>query len=114
VITGYTKPRKSRKYFGSLVLGAFENNKLVYIGHSGGGFNGQNIKNIFDRVQPFVRKSCPFKIKPPESDNVIWVEPEIVCEIEFAGWTKEGIMRQPNFMRFREDKSPSEAVLESK
>ncbi len=112
VIAGFTKPGKSRKYLGSLVLGAYKKNRLIYIGHSGGGFHGKSIKTVYDKLQPFVEESCPFKTKPPESDDVTWVKPELVCEVSFAGWTKDKVMRQPNFLRFREDKVPAEAIIE--
>ena len=112
VIAGFTKPRNSRKYMGSLVLGAYEKNKLVYIGHSGGTFHGQSIRMIYDKLQPFVQDACPFKTKPPESESVTWVKPELVCEVAFAGWTKDKVMRQPNFLRFREDKAPAEVISE--
>jgi len=112
VITGFTKPQGLRKYLGSLVLGAFEKKQLVYIGHSGGGFHGRNVKMIFDKLNPLIQETCPFKIEPPDSGQVTWVRPALVCEVEFTGWTKDGVMRQPNFLRFREDKSPSEAILE--
>ena len=112
VIAGYTEPGKSRRYLGSLVLGAFEENRFVYIGHSGGGFHGLGIKTVYERLRPLIRKTCPFKIKPPESGTVTWVEPSLVCEVSFTGWTKDRVMRQPNFLRFREDKTPKEAVIE--
>ncbi|MFA6170286.1 MAG: non-homologous end-joining DNA ligase [Candidatus Margulisiibacteriota bacterium] len=112
VIVGFTRPRGSRGYFGSLVLGAFENKKLIYVGHSGGGFGGQNIKMIYDRLRPLVRKNCPLSALPPESETVTWVKPELVCEVAFTEWTKDGVMRQPKFVRFREDKSPAEAIRE--
>jgi bifunctional non-homologous end joining protein LigD len=112
VIAGFTEPQKSRKFLGSLVLGAYEKNKLVYIGHSGGGFHGENIRTIYEKLQPLIQEECPFKIKPPESGTVTWVKPILVCEVAFMGWTKDGIMRQPNFLRFRDDKLPAEAILE--
>lgn len=112
VIVGFTRPRGSREFFGSLVLGALEKNKLVYVGHSGGGFGGQNIKIIYDRLRPLVQKKCPFRTLPPESETVTWVKPKLVCEVAFTEWTKDGVMRQPVFQRLREDKSPAEAVRE--
>ncbi|MFH0976182.1 MAG: non-homologous end-joining DNA ligase [Spirochaetota bacterium] len=111
VIAGFTEPRNSRKYLGSLILGAFEKNKFIYVGHSGGGFHGLSLKSVYEKLQPLIRESCPFKTKPPESETVTWVKPELVCEISFAGWTKEKLMRQPNFLRFREDKAPEEAIV---
>lgn len=112
VIAGFTEPKGGRKYFGSLVLGAFEEGELVYIGHSGGGFRAANLKKIYDRLQPLIQRDCPFKRNPTPDAPVTWVKPELVCEVDFAGWTKDGLMRQPVFSRLREDKAPHEVVRE--
>ncbi|RJQ53853.1 MAG: hypothetical protein C4526_05975 [Nitrospiraceae bacterium] len=112
VIAGFTKPGGGRKYFGSLVLGVFEGDELIYIGHSGGGFGTKNLKEIRDKLDPLVRKECPFKVEPETGAPITWVQPELVCEIAFTGWTEDCIMRQPVFLRLREDKSAREAVRE--
>jgi len=112
VIAGFTEPRGERKFFGSLVLGVYEGEELIYIGHSGGGFGGKNLKNIYDRLQPLIQKECPFKMEPPADTPVTWVKPQLVCEAAFAGWTEDGLMRQPVFSRLREDKAAREVVRE--
>jgi bifunctional non-homologous end joining protein LigD len=111
VIAGFTEPRGSRKYLGSLVLGALKGGSFVYIGHSGGGFGAENIKTIYEKLKPLVRKTCPFKIKPPEAADATWVKPLLVCEVAFTGWTEDAVMRQPEFLRLRDDKPPGEAVI---
>lgn len=113
VIAGFTEPRGGRKYFGSLVLGAYEGGELIYIGHSGGGFGAKNLKNIYERLQPLIQKECPFKIEPATNALVTWVKPELVCEVTFAGWTEEGLMRHPVFSRLREDKAAREVGRET-
>jgi bifunctional non-homologous end joining protein LigD len=113
VIVGFTEPKGGRKYFGSLVLGAYEGDELVYLGHSGGGFGGENLRDIYARLQPLVQAECPFKTIPPANTPVTWVKPELVCEVTFAGWTAEGIMRQPVFSRLREDKTAREVRREN-
>lgn len=112
VIAGFTEPRGGRKYFGSLVLGAYEGNELIYIGHSGGGFSAETLKEIYEKLQPLIRKECPFKIEPPTTTPITWVKPELVCEVTFAGWTEDGLMRQPVFSRLREDKAAQEVGRE--
>jgi bifunctional non-homologous end joining protein LigD len=112
VIAGFTEPRGRRRYFGSLVLGLFEGDDLVYIGHSGGGFGAKNLKNIYARLQPLIQQECPFKITPPTSVPVTWVKPELVCEVAFTGWTEDGLMRHPVFSRLREDKAAREVGRE--
>jgi bifunctional non-homologous end joining protein LigD len=112
VIAGFTEPRGGRKYFGSLVLGAFEGDELIYIGHSGGGFGSKNLKEIRERLDPMIQQECPLKVEPKTNMPVTWVKPELVCEVVFHGWTDEGIMRQPVFLRLREDKTAREVVRE--
>jgi bifunctional non-homologous end joining protein LigD len=112
VIAGCTAPRGGRKYFGSLVLGAYEGEELVYIGHSGGGFSAADLQQIYAQLQPLIQPECPFKTEPPADTPITWVRPELVCEVNFAGWTEEGLLRQPVFSRLREDKSPREVERE--
>jgi bifunctional non-homologous end joining protein LigD len=112
VIAGFTEPKGGRKYFGSLVLGAYEGGELIYLGHSGGSFGGESLKDIHERLQPLIQKECPFAINPTPNTPVTWVKPQLVCEVTFAGWTEEGLMRQPVFSRLREDKTAREVVRE--
>lgn len=112
VIAGYTEPRGARRHFGSLVLGVYEGDELIYIGHSGGGFGGKNLKEIREKLEPLTMQECPFKVTPPTNAPVTWVKPELVCEVALSGWTEDGIMRQPVFLRMREDKAASEVVLD--
>jgi DNA ligase D-like protein (predicted ligase)/DNA ligase D-like protein (predicted 3'-phosphoesterase) len=112
VIAGFTEPRGGRRYFGTLVLGVFERDELIYIGHSGGGFGAKNLQEIRELLAPLIQKECPFKVKPPTNSPATWVKPELVCEVVFHGWTDEGVMRQPVFLRLREDKAAREVVRE--
>ncbi len=112
VIAGFTTPRGARKYVGSLVLGAFEKGKLVYVGHSGGGFGNEDLESAFEKLRPLVTDACPFTTLPPESDGVTWVRPVLVATFHFTEWTKDRIMRHPVLVRFREDKAVQEAVRE--
>jgi bifunctional non-homologous end joining protein LigD len=110
VIAGFTEPKGGRRYFGSLVLGAYEDGELVHIGHSGGGFGSKGLKQIRDQLDPLVQKACPFKTEPETNAPVTWVKPQLVCEVAFHGWTDEGLMRQPVFLRMREDKAARDVV----
>ncbi len=112
VIAGFTEPGGGRKYFGSLVLGAFEGNELIYIGHSGGGFTAKNLKELREKLDSLIQKECPFKVKPETNTPVTWLKPELVCEVAFHGWTENGLMRQPVFLRLREDKTAREVARE--
>jgi len=112
VIAGFTKPGGGRRYFGSLVLGAFDGDDLIYIGHSGGGFGGKLLREVREKMGPLIQKECPFHVEPETNAPVTWVKPELVCELAFSGWTGDGIMRQPVFLRLREDKIAREVVRE--
>jgi bifunctional non-homologous end joining protein LigD len=108
VIAGFTEPRGGRRYFGSLVLGVYQGDELIYIGHSGGGFGAKDLQEIREKLDPLIQKECPFKVEPKTNTPAIWVKPELVCEVVFHGWTDEEIMRQPVFLRLREDKAARE------
>ena len=112
VIAGYTEPRGSRKALGALILGVYEGNKLVYVGHTGGGFDSNGLEEILARLRPLERKSCPFPEVPATNAPVHWVKPELVCEVKFQEWTDDGRMRMPIFIGLREDKPAREVRRE--
>jgi bifunctional non-homologous end joining protein LigD len=112
VIAGFTEPKGSRKNFGTLVLGVFEAGELMFIGHAGGGFSAQALREIRDKLNPLIRKKCPFTMEPKTNAPATWTKPELICEVTFHGWTAEGIMRQPVFLRLREDKNARDVVKE--
>jgi bifunctional non-homologous end joining protein LigD len=113
VIGGFTEPRRSRKGLGALVLGVYEGDELVYIGHTGGGFDAAGLADMRSRLLPLVQHSCSFRIKPKTNAPVHWVAPRLVCEVTFQEWTQDGRMRQPIFVGLREDK-PARAVRREK
>ena len=71
------------------------------------------LKEIREKLVPLIRKKCPFKSEPATNAPVTWVKPELVCEVEFHGWTDEGIMRQPVFLRLRDDKAAHDVAREN-
>jgi bifunctional non-homologous end joining protein LigD len=118
VIAGFTEPGGGRKYFGALVLGVYEGDELMYIGHVGGGFTANKLRDIHERLAPLIQKECPFTVKsrsPARRDDrgITWIKPEMVCEVALSGWTEDGVMRHPVFLRLREDKAAREVVLEN-
>lgn len=104
VIGGFTEPRGSRKDFGALVLGVYDGDELTYIGHTGGGFNVQSLADLRARLEPLIQRTWPFRSKPKTNAAVHWVKPQLVCEVSFQEWTRDGIMRMPIFVGLREDK----------
>jgi bifunctional non-homologous end joining protein LigD len=112
VICGFTRPRASRKHFGALILGVHRGGRLVYIGHVGAGFTERGLKDLSARLEPLITSKSPFSESPPTNRPVTWVKPRLVCEVKFAEWTSEGLMRQPVFLGLREDKAAREVVRE--
>ena len=112
VIAGFTKPRSSREYFGALILGIYEKDKLVYAGHTGSGFNDKLLKDIWNKLQPLITSTCPFDPVPKTNMPATWVKPKLICEIKFQEWTHGHTMRQPIFMGLRPDKKPKEVKKE--
>jgi len=112
VIGGYTAPSGSRKRFGALLVGLYDNGKLRYAGHVGGGFDENLLDDVFEQLQKKLSPKCPFSEQPHTNNPVTWVKPVLVCEVEFAEWTDEGIMRQPIFKGMRIDKKAKDVVKE--
>jgi bifunctional non-homologous end joining protein LigD len=108
VIAGYTEPRGGRKYFGALVLGLYKKNKLVYIGHTGTGFDDKTLKEVHDQLQVLKTTKSPFDIKVPVNAPVTWVKPKLVCNLKYTEITADGHRRHPVFMGLRVDKAPEE------
>jgi len=112
VIAGFTEPGGSRQFFGALVLGAYKGSELSYIGHVGTGFTAKDLKNIREMLEHLIQEGCPFSTEPETNMPVTWVKPEIACEVSLSGWTEDNVMRQPVFLRLREDKAAHDVVLE--
>ncbi len=116
VIGGYTDPEGSRTYFGSLVLGLYnEKNQLIHVGQAGTGFDHAMLKQVSQLLKPLETKSNPF-YGAVDARHVHWVKPERVTEIKFTEWTHEttegGLkLRAPVFLRLRDDKKPEECTL---
>jgi len=107
VIGGFTEPKGSRKYVGSLILGVYEDGRLIYVGHSGGSFAGTDMKQLRQKLDKLETSQNPFADIPRQYAKAAhWVKPELVCEVSFAEWTPDGRMRQPKVEGFREDKKP--------
>lgn len=104
VIVGYTEPRGGRKFFGALVLAIYKKGKLLYIGHTGTGFNDATLKSLYKDMQPLITPDSPFDTDVPLNGKVTWVKPELVCNIKYTEITQEGNRRHPVFLGLRIDK----------
>ena len=111
IIGGYTEPAGSRKYFGALLLGAYKQGVLRYVGKVGTGFNEKTLLSLCHKFKPLVRKESPF-VPPLRMKNATFLSPKSVAQISFTEWTSDGKLRQPVFLGLREYKSPREVVLQ--
>jgi bifunctional non-homologous end joining protein LigD len=112
VIGGYTDPQRSRAYFGALHLGVYDGDTLTYVSRVGSGFDGGSLKATYDLLQPLRRDTSPFGAGTPTGRGHHWVEPKLVCEVQFAEWTPDGGIRHPVFLGLRRDKRPEDCRRE--
>lgn len=109
VVGGFTAPSGSRYGFGSLLLGAYdEQGRLSYAGRVGTGFNGRQLKSIHQGLSATEIERSPFAKRPPDSKGAHWVEPLLVIEVEFTERTRDGVLRHPAFRGLREDRDARE------
>ncbi|HMC97083.1 MAG TPA: DNA ligase D, partial [Flavobacteriales bacterium] len=104
VIGGYTAPRNTRKHFGALLLGVYEKDRLVYVGHTGTGFDARSLDELMAAMKPLLRKTSPFSTPVDANMPPVWVDPKLVCNIKFTEWTRDGHIRHPVFLGLRADK----------
>lgn len=111
VICGFTKGE--RQTFASLILGAYHNGKLEYVGNVGTGFDEAMLNTIYQKLKDLVTPRSPLaSYKLPPNKGVTWVKPELVCEVKFAQWTRDRHLRAPVFLGLRPDVDPKDCVRE--
>lgn len=108
VVGGYTEPSGSRSGFGSLLMGAYGKQGLIYAGRVGTGFSHRLLERLSATLQELEVKRSPFHDNVPDSRAVHWVRPELVIEVEFTERTRDGRLRHPAFRGLREDRNPEE------
>jgi len=112
VIVGFTAPRRSRKYFGALVLAVREDGAWAYVGRAGTGFDAARLRDIHALMAPLFTDKKPVVAKVPNERSTTWIKPKLVAEVKFTEWTTGGEMRHPVFLGLRTDKKASEVVRE--
>lgn len=110
VIVGFTAPEGSRKYFGALLLGAYERGRLRYVGKVGTGFNEEALSSLYKKFQRLIR-SKPMLAHPPRERDVTFLKPQLVAQISYQERTADRKLRQPVFLGLRDDKRAEEVTL---
>lgn len=105
VIGGYTEPRNSREHIGALLLGYYDDDRFVYVGHTGGGFTRAGLSEMYKRLHSLEQKTSPFEETPKTNERAHWVRPKIVVEVKFSEWTAGRRLRQPIYLGVRDDKN---------
>ena len=112
VIGGFTAPQGSRTDFGALLVGYHEEGELRYAGKVGTGFDRIALETLGRRLRELVRDDPPFADIHPIPRGTHWVEPELVAQIGFSEWTRDGRLRHPRYLGLRDDKPAGEVVRE--
>ncbi len=116
LVAGYTKGRGRRAKLGALVLAVRERGRLRWVGNVGTGFSERTLDELLRRLRELERPDTPFAEAPKmprvRASDVVWVEPRLVVEVEFAEWTHDGHLRAPSFLGLRDDKRPADVRRE--
>jgi len=109
VIIGYTPGTGDREAtFGALHLAQANGGELKYMGKVGTGFDDRSLRALNSEIKNLTRIKKPIKQKILDDSQTTWVESKLMCEVQYASLTKDGIMREPVFIRLRPDLSPGE------
>jgi bifunctional non-homologous end joining protein LigD len=104
VVAGWTEPRGSRPFFGSLLLGVYdEQHRLRFVGLTGAGFSDAELGRVWKQLHALKTKTCPFAMIPRITRRAHWVKPRLVIDVNAAGWTKAGTLRHPTYAGLKPD-----------
>ena len=113
VVGGFTAPRGSRTELGALLVGYQEDGVLRYAGKVGTGFDRRTLADLGKRLRALEQPDPPFADARPVPAGTRWVRPELVAQIAFTEWTRDGRLRHPRYLGLREDKAAAEVVREA-
>ncbi len=114
VVGGWTEPRHTRSHFGALLLGVYDGDALVYVGHTGTGFDHRELARVMALMAPLESKTCPFATRPKSNERAHWLEPVLVAQVKFTEWTADNYLRHPVYLGLRDDKPAREVTREQK
>ena len=104
IVIGYTRGKGDRDAsFGALHLAQARDGELKYVGKVGTGFDNDSLKQVTDELKKLDVIPRPIREKPLDDARSIWLKPRLLCEVQFASWTKDGALREPVFLRLRPD-----------
>lgn len=112
VIGGYTDPQGSRVGFGALLIGYYEKGRLRYAGKVGTGYDRSMLERLSRQLAALEQDEPAFADGNLPRSRVHWVKPQLVGQVAFSEWTRDGQLRHPSFQGLREDKPPQEVVRE--
>ena len=112
VVVGFTDPKGARAGFGALLLGYYERGRLRYAGKVGTGFDSGSLASLSKELSALEVRSSRFGEEVKAGNGVHWVRPELVAQVSFAQWTRDGRLRHPRFLGMRRDKNAREVVRE--
>ncbi len=113
VVGGYTSPKGSRIELGALLLGYHDGGDLVYAGKVGTGFDEATLHRLHERLSPIEQDTPPFTRGLVRENGARWVRPELVAQIGFSEWTRDGKLRHPRYLGLRTDKDAGDVVRET-
>jgi bifunctional non-homologous end joining protein LigD len=111
VVCGWTAPRRSREFFGALVLGLYDGPQLEFIGSVGTGFDYAKQKEIYEQLQKLRQAKSVFSDVPKLKEKIEWVQPRLVARVKYGNWTDGGRLRAPVFLAMRTDVSLKDCTL---
>jgi bifunctional non-homologous end joining protein LigD len=125
VIGGYTEPQGGRSHFGALLIGVYQDEKLHFCTRVGTGFDHKTLASLHARMDKLRVEKCPFANLPvarnsrwgggvtaADMKKCTWIEPKLVCEVEFTEWTGDSSLRHPAFIGLRDDVRPHDVHRE--